>query len=392
MDQTHSRRSKPSLRLLWLALMVTTSACSVSSPPPERPAPVVALRVGTSGDYAPFSMLENGERSGFDIELASELARSLQRPVEWVPFAWPELGARVKENAFHVAMSGITWQPERAVVGYMTRAVASGGPCLLGDPRAETIGVNRGGALEAWARQALSDRELLLVDDNLSLPSLLTSGRVGAIVTDSFELASFRRPGWDSHCEARIWRKVYWVAPEESDRLGPWLDAWLLAHETLVRQASERWFGVPAPLGPKAHLVDLLARRMAFMPFVAAYKRAHQLPIEDPAREARVLESALSGARDAGLEGPAVEELFRQLMELAKEIQRRSANEHSLDLKREVRPALLGLGSRIVVALGDARDAGALATLTPADLAPLSPWLTAAELESLEQRLTALSR
>ena len=81
--------------------------------------------MGTSGDYAPFSTQENDERSGFDIEIARELARSLQRPVEWVPFAWPELASQVEKNAFHVAMSGITWQPERAVVGYMTRAVAS---------------------------------------------------------------------------------------------------------------------------------------------------------------------------------------------------------------------------------------------------------------------------
>ncbi len=368
-----------------------TWACSTSSPLPESPAPAPALRVGTSGDYAPFSILHDDQRSGFDIEIALEMARSLHRPVQWVPFDWPELEARVKEDAFQVAMSGITWQPERAVVGTMTRAVASGGPCLLGDPRAEVIGVNRGGVLEGWARQTLSDRRLVLVDDNLSLPSLLTSGRVGAIVTDSFELASFRRQGWDSHCEAPLWRKVYWVAPEESERLGPWLDAWLSDHEAFLRQASERWFGMPAPLGPKAHLVDLLARRMAFMPFVAAYKRAHHLPIQDPAREAHVLESALTGARDAGLEGPAVEDLFRRLMELAKAIQMRSTSERSLDLESAVRPALLRLGTRIVLALGEARDAGALATLTPSDLAPLSPWLTEAELESLTIGLTALS-
>jgi cyclohexadienyl dehydratase len=374
-----------------------TLACAPPPPVPDTPEPALAITVGTSGDYAPFSTRQDDERRGFDIEIALEMARSLRRPVEWVPFAWPELGARVKENAFHVVMSGITWQPERAVVGYMTRAVASGGPCLLGDPQAQAIGVNKGGALEAWARQALGDRELLLVDDNLSLPALLTSGRVGAIVTDNFELTSFRREGWDSHCEAPIWRKVYWVAPKESERLGPWLDDWLRDHEAFVRQASERWLGAPSALGPKAHLVDLLARRMAFMPFVAAYKRAHRLPIEDPAQEVRVLEAAVSEASDVGLEGPALEALFRRLMELAKAIQMRSTSEHSLDLKRsldlnrEVRPALLGLGKRIVVALRDARDSGTLATLTLSDLGPLAPWLTGAELESLQERLAVLS-
>jgi chorismate mutase len=158
-----------------------------------------------------------------------------------------------------------------------------------------------------------------------------------------------------------------------------------------VRQASERWFGAPSALGPKAHLVDLVARRMAFMPFVAAYKRAHQLPIEDPAQEARVLEAAVSEARDVGLEGPALVALFRHLIELAKSIQIRSTSEHSLDLNRDLRPALIGLGKRIVVALRDARASGTLAALTPSDLRPLAPWLTVAELESLRERLMALS-
>lgn len=149
-DPTNSHRSKPTLRLFWWALAATTWACSAPSslperPAPQRPPPALALRVGTSGDYAPFSTLQNDERSGFDIELALEVARSLQRPVQWVPFVWPELGAKVQENAFHVAMSGVTWKPERAVVGYMTRAVASGGPCLLGDPRSSDAESRDGG-------------------------------------------------------------------------------------------------------------------------------------------------------------------------------------------------------------------------------------------------------
>ena len=102
MDQTQSRSSKPSRRPFWLAFAAMTPACAPPPPVPDKPEPALAIRVGTSGDYAPFSTRQDDERRGFDIEIALEMARSLQRPVEWVPFAWPELGARVKENAFHV--------------------------------------------------------------------------------------------------------------------------------------------------------------------------------------------------------------------------------------------------------------------------------------------------
>src|SRR6185436_10454750 len=133
---------------------------------------------------------------GFDVELAELFARDQDLQLEWVAFRWPTLQAQVERAEFDVAMGGVTWQPARAVVGRMTRSVARGGPCLLGDERAARIGVNRGGVLEHWSHAHLADRELVAVDANQTLPALLASGRVGAIVTDSFERSAFARPEW----------------------------------------------------------------------------------------------------------------------------------------------------------------------------------------------------
>ena len=69
------------------------------------------LRVGTSGDYAPFSL----DGRGFDVDVADALAKHLGMRVEWVHFRWPELRSMIDAGRFDVAMSGVTWRPDRAV-------------------------------------------------------------------------------------------------------------------------------------------------------------------------------------------------------------------------------------------------------------------------------------
>ncbi|HEY0469259.1 MAG TPA: transporter substrate-binding domain-containing protein, partial [Polyangiaceae bacterium] len=127
--------------LVWFALDL---ACASSAPPSPAPLPLAAsaassspapqrahakLRVGTSGDYAPFSTLDqDGKPRGFDAEIAAALAQDLGFDLEWVGFRWPTLQTQLQNSEFDLAMSGVTWQPTRAVTGYLTRAVARGGP------------------------------------------------------------------------------------------------------------------------------------------------------------------------------------------------------------------------------------------------------------------------
>lgn len=389
---------------LWFVALA--AACSAPAVTPAAPAPsaetaprphaiarrepeaLPALRVGSSGDYAPFSTLDaRGAPQGFDAEVARLLARDLGMHVEWVSFRWPELTQQLTKGSFDVAMSGVTWQPQRAVVGYMTRAVAYGGPCVLGDANARRVAVNRGGILEAWARRALADRELVTVDDNLSLPALLAERKVGAIVTDSFERRAFERPGTAARCEPPFTRKVYWVSSSGGRALGERIDAWLRSHTEEVQAQQQRWFGERQRLDAGTHLVDLIARRLAFMPLIADLKLRTNIPIEDRAREREVLEAVTVLAGRQGLPQPAVARFFALQIELSKAVQRRQREPSSLDLSRELRPAVSELGERILDALVDARAADRLDDFTLADLELLSPWLTP---EERQQMLRAL--
>jgi chorismate mutase-like protein len=245
--------------------------------------------------------------------------------------------------------------------------------------------VNRGGILERWAKERFAAAQLVVVDDNLSLPDRLRRGEVDAIVTDSFELPHFARPEWRARCEPPRDRKVYWVSPARAAELGPKIDAWLAAHEPELPALRARWFGAASSWTPVQHLVDLFERRLALMPAVAAYKRAHGLAIEDPAREAVVVQQAIDAAACAGLEAETVRALFVEQIALAKAVQQRRTDATPLDLDTVLRPALDQLGERITQALRVATPE--LAALPPEALDLLSPWLDAAERARLLEAL-----
>ncbi|MEB2344196.1 MAG: transporter substrate-binding domain-containing protein [Deltaproteobacteria bacterium] len=364
-------------------------ACAGEAPAPPAPPsepPRATLRIGTSGDYPPFSWPAGGGSSGaplagFDVELAERLAADQGLAVEWVRFRWPELETRLAAGEMDVAMSGVTWRPWRAVVGWMTRAVAAGGPCVAGDLTPRRVAVNRGGVLERFARRRFPDAVIHALDDNRALGAALAEGRADAVVTDSFERAWLGLPpAAPLRCEPPADRKVLWVAPARAAELGPRLDAWLGAHEEELRALRARWLGGPAPRSELDHLLDLLARRLAYMPAVAAWKQARGLPIRDPARERVVLDAARAAAAAAGLDPGTAGRLFALQIEVAKAIQAgrpaHAPEGPALDLATQIRPELERLGARIV---------GAAARLVPLDAAALD----AADWTSLRAQLDA---
>ncbi len=363
------------------AILLATAAGAAGTPAPT-------LRIGTADDYAPFA--DHGR--GFDVDVAEALAKDLGARIDWVHFRWPELAATMREDRVDVAMGGITWKPDRAVVGWTTRAVAQGGPCVVGDPRYGPVVVNRGGVLERFARARFGDARVLAVDDNGSLAMLLAGGAATAFVTDSFELRTWHLPpDTATACDPPRERKVYWIAPARAAELGPRIDAWIAEHEPLLRKLRARWMGEEARREGIDDLVDRVARRLELMPAVAAYKRAHALPIEDAAREARVLEHAETQARSGGLDPASIRALFGIQIELAKAVERRAGEGPALDLDRELRPALIRIGDDIVARLAE------LAPIAPSSISddrllPLRGLLEEREIETLRAAMLAVRR
>lgn len=318
-------------RTLTVALLAL-AACA--APRPLRPAAEPALRIGTSGDYPPFSVrAADGAYDGFDVEVALAYAAARGRRVEWVPFRWPELAARLAAGEFDVAMSGITVRGDRLLTGHLTAAVARADAVVLArhaggvdlDRPGRRIAVNRGGHLEQIARARLTAATIVTVDDNRRLPELLRSREVDAIVTDSVEAATFDPGAFTVVARLTHDRKAYWVAPGRA-ALAEDLDGWLLDRErdgTLprLRAVALRVQDGPSLTPEVERVVDLAARRLLLMPLVAAAKRAAGLPIVDATREGAVVERMAERAAAAGLDADAARRLARAEIAAARAVQ-----------------------------------------------------------------------
>ena len=126
----------------------------------------------------------------------------------------------------------------------------------------------------------------------------------------------------------------------------------------------------PAAADPLADRVFArIAERLALMRPVAAWKRVHGGAIEDPAREAIVLEKASAAAVAAGLVAGPARAFFAAQIEAAKEIQRcwiarwdagEPPPEPALDLRSEIRPMLVEIGAATLADIQAALASGML--------------------------------
>jgi cyclohexadienyl dehydratase len=409
-------------RLVCLALLL-----ALSGPACEAAAGSRVLRVGTSGDYAPFSTLLPGAPpayEGFDIAMARAYTQERGLTLELVEFRWPQLVEDLEAGRFDVAMSGVTVRPRRVLAGRFSVAVAEGGAVvLLRDPgrfskleeldqRSVRIGFNAGGHLEQVARARFSRATLVAIPENAAVRDALLGYTVDAAMTDTFEA-----PLWQSlDPELGLLgpftrdRKAYLV---RSDRpgLAADLDAWLLARERdgSLERLRRLYLGEPAAAPtatPLGSLVAALDERMALMPLVAAAKRRDVLPLADPAREARVIEAGLASVRAAAQRvhatppaDEAVRDFFRAQIDAARQLQLAVGRDPAYrpadplpDLKTELRPALLRVGERIaalLVALPQALDAAEVERATREGLR--SPWLDEHSRRAIADAVTAFS-
>lgn len=318
------------------------------------------LRVGTSGDYPPFSVVEEGgSRHGFDITVARAYARDRGLDLELVSFTWPELESKLLAGDFDVAMSGVTVRGDRLAKAPMTTAVARAEAVVVVkkgrraadlDRPGVIIVVNRGGHLEKVARRRFRHATIQTVDDNQSLPDVLAQNRAHAVVTDSLEAKSFEIEVTVAEVLARD-RKAYWVSPDRP-LLALDLNQWIGA------RSASRWFEnerivwmdnlqTPPIPADEAILIDHIGQRLMLMPLVAEVKRAKNLPIEVPGREAVVEERAREAAERAGLDPASYLALVRAQIEAAKAVQRAaleapvSVDANRLpDLDDDIRPAI----------------------------------------------------
>ena len=140
------------------------------------------LRVGTTGDYRPFTALDKatGAYSGFDIDLAHSLADALGVKVEFEPTSWPTLARDFDAGAFDIAMGGVSVTLERAKKGFFSAPYLREGKTPIArcadKAKFETLAeidrpgvkviANPGGTNERFDRAHLHAAEIVVHPDN----------------------------------------------------------------------------------------------------------------------------------------------------------------------------------------------------------------------------------
>ena len=190
-----------SLLLLVLALGATAQAQTISRL--DLMVQRGTLRVGTTGDFKPFSYLNpaTNEYEGHDIDAAKLLAESLGVKVEFVKTTWPTLLRDLQDNKYDVAMCGITRNLARQRVAALTHPYINVGKSPLIrtadrerfktladiDQTGVKIGVNPGGTNERFVRANIKNATVVVIERNLSIPEKIVAGEVDVMITDNVE-------------------------------------------------------------------------------------------------------------------------------------------------------------------------------------------------------------
>ena len=343
------------------------------------------VRIGTSGDYAPFSVRHDKDPmnnyEGLDPSLARAFAKDRGLEIEFVPFRWPNLLEDLAAGRFDVAMSGITVRPERSVAGRFSLPITTSGAVLLVpdtspfvairelDQAEFEIAVNAGGHLERVTQNHFGRAQIRPMQDNPDVIHALAQGEVDAAVSDTREAVIWQEenPGLRIIGPFTRDRKAFLVAAGRPE-LARELDAWLLESQADGRLDALRAKALGEPPNtttttkPLWALLAAVDERLSLMPWVAEAKRAGGGPIEVPSVEARVLEEAIIRFRAALEENPGpvkinesrVLDFYRAQIEAAKWLQREtlagtvaSRSGTPPDLETELRPALIRIGDRM---------------------------------------------
>ena len=339
----------------WIAALAVAIASvalptrAADAPPATRPAAAASrlddilargvLRVGTTGDYKPFTLRVAGGDGfvGMDIALASELAKSLGVKLQLVPTTWGTLMGDLAEDRFDMAVGGVSVSLERQKKAFFSLPYLRDGKTpiarcddvrkykTLADidrPEVRLI-VNPGGTNERFARAQAPHARLIVHPDNVTIFDRIVAGEADVMITDAIE----------ARLQQRLHPKLCAIHPEApfdfSEKafllqrdvaLKAWVDQWLhLAVETgQLARVNEQWLAYPWGLESLRTLIDA---RLLLASDVAQYKWNHHLPIEDQRREAEVIAALGRQASELGVPLPWAEAFFRAQIEASKTVQ-----------------------------------------------------------------------
>ncbi|QIQ22066.1 transporter substrate-binding domain-containing protein [Zophobihabitans entericus] len=160
------------------------------------------LFIGVPGDYAPLAFFnENGRLTGFDVDMAKNLAKTMKLTPVFVLSSWPTLSADLAADNFDIAMGGVTYTNGRAQQFLLSESVVPNGKIALAScqsaPKLTDIDainqedvrvvVNPGGTNESFVNGNIHTAQIIRVKDNFDNIQALRDKTADMMVTDLIE-------------------------------------------------------------------------------------------------------------------------------------------------------------------------------------------------------------
>ncbi len=152
------------------------------------------LRVGTDATFPPMEFVDNGKRTGFDIDLVEALAKAMGKQVEWVDIDFKGLIPGLMSKRFDMAVSAIYITDERKKVVDFTDSYYAGGLVVMvkdsnagikkvSDLDGKKVSVQVGTKSVGYLTEKHPKVQRVEVEKNQEMFNLVDIGRADAAVT-----------------------------------------------------------------------------------------------------------------------------------------------------------------------------------------------------------------
>lgn len=161
------------------------------------------LRVGTTGDYKPFTYLnpQTQKFEGMDIDLAEAMGKALGVKVEFVKTTWGNLLPDLLADKYDIAVGGVSVTLERQKKALFSDALMRDGKTPItrceNKDRFQTVSdidkpgvrliVNPGGTNEKFARAHIHNAQIDVHPDNVTIFDQIVAGKADLMITDAVE-------------------------------------------------------------------------------------------------------------------------------------------------------------------------------------------------------------